>query len=155
MKIGWMRVCSACLRVYLITNLNCAKPKWWNYENRCVQQFPDFHVFHSSNLRPSVTCVWVCTVREQSTVTTLHVRIFSSLFVYYLHERMLVIEHTHSLTLSFSAMNFCHWTHFMNVAFRPKIFQNLRHSKMNILILSHKLKSGKFKRARFSLYVSK
>lgn len=31
--------------VYPITNLNCAKPKWWNYENRRVQQFPDFHVF--------------------------------------------------------------------------------------------------------------
>lgn len=48
-----------------ITNVNHAKPKWWNYENWCstISQFP---CFHSSIVRPSVSCVYVVRASQSS-----------------------------------------------------------------------------------------
>lgn len=90
----------------------------------CVQQFPNFHVFifqlcvHPCHARCACAYDVVALSRPPSLSP-------SSLCAYYLHECVLVIERRHSLTLSFSAMNFWLLNILWYAAFRPKIFQNL------------------------------
>lgn len=159
---GGLGVCVCVVRVrvytvYPITNLNWAKPKWWNYEYRRVQQFPDFHVFifqlcdHPCPMR---VCVSVYDALSRPQWLSPH-PIFSE---YHLHECIYVsywTQYTHSLTLSFSAMSFRYRTYYKTWPFGQRYFNILQHSKMNISTLSHKLKSAKSKRASACTWANK